>query len=106
MDKQTLLQELQSSSVSDALKKELMAMVEAESDVTPELMAKIHEKIENHIDQAAEQIMLLGVEDATAKFNAEMDGIEEDGTKLVADVYTQADEIDLAAAKEGIENHS
>lgn len=99
MDKDKLIQTIQSAKVSEVLKKELLDLVENEESFGPETVKKVQAKLDQRADETIDKIADLRTESAVAKFNQDMDGLEKGIGDFQEEVNKKADDIDKKAVR-------
>lgn len=95
MDKNKIIQIIESAKISDDFKKELRELVEAEENGGPETIQKIQAKLDEHTDQTIDALTELKMGNATEEFNQNLDDLDKDVNDLQAEVNKKKDEIDL-----------
>jgi len=99
MDKNKIIELIEKSEISPELKAELLALAEAEN-FGPETAKKIQVKLTEHAQKAIGEISDLREENATEKFNDDMDDLEKDINDFQVEANKKADEIDKKAVRE------
>jgi hypothetical protein len=99
MDKQTLFNLINSSTLNDQYKKELTETVSAAPVIDKKFIGIFRKKIADIQNLLVEKIANLQIQDAAQEFNSEMKGIQKDVDQLNAQISKKADEIDLKTVR-------
>ena len=102
MDKQNLISKIGAAKIPDDFKKELVQLVEAETEVGPETVKKIQAKIDEFVEQSIDGIANLQVMDAAEELDGKMSQVDNSIKQFNQELSQKADEADMAAARSTI----
>src|SRR3989338_688211 len=95
IDKQKLLEKVNSANITPELKAGLLTMVNAASAVDQGLLDKINAAIDEEAGNLIEEIANVELGVQADKYDKEMQAVGKDVDKFVKDLNQKADEVDL-----------
>ena len=102
MDKNTIIQNIQSSSISLEQKNELLEMVNNVSEVDGELLSKIIAKLDANSEKAFASISEIGMGAVQEENDKDIQELENQGKDFVKQVNSALDQQDMEGARQTI----
>jgi len=99
MDKTTLVNLVQSADVGEALKIEILALINADNPYNQETIKKVQAKLDAIASNIMDEVTDLQIQAAADKLNSEMEKIHQDTKALNMQINTKADALDLQQAR-------
>lgn len=103
VDKQTLLQKIQSAQIAEELKDKLKGMVDQAAEASPELVKKIVDALDADSQEALETIAKADIEAAGKEADKQIAGLQKEASDFVKDINKQADDLEKDSLRQQIQ---
>lgn len=105
MKKTQLETQIQNSKISEELKTRLLGMVGDETEVSSQTLEAVKAELNQAAEAAIRDIVNMQVLEAKDKFDEDMKGVDGEIATFSQELGQKADEADLAAARDMINQH-